>query len=174
MAVGARCWICSIACRPATGSWCWYWTICSGPTVPRCERCCSAPAAPRRQGAHRRLGPERRSGRCRMGSVRRRRLAGYADSIGRSRGRRSHPAGRCPGSRAAVTSGSVPAGNLGSVQRQLGDLDAARATQERTLAIKEAARLLDAPVDALLAKSIQGVQHSLWPRISKPRPPVPP
>ena len=41
--------------------------------------------------------------------------------------------------------GSVPAGNLGSVQRQLGDLDAARATQERTLAIKEAARLLDAP-----------------------------
>ena len=36
-------------------------------------------------------------------------------------------------------------GNLGSVQRQLGDLDATRATQERTLAIKEAARLLDAP-----------------------------
>jgi Tfp pilus assembly protein PilF len=36
-------------------------------------------------------------------------------------------------------------GNLGVVQRLLGDLDAASATQERALAIKEAAQLPDAP-----------------------------
>ena len=88
-----------------------------------------APAVPRRQGAHSRLDTDRSSGRCRMGQVPRRRLAGDEGSLGRSRGRRSRPAGRCPGAWAALISGSVPAG--GAHRRQCPSLPGAARRDRR-------------------------------------------